>query len=902
MKKIFTLTVIIATALTVFAQSPQKISYQAVIRNTSGGLVTNHTVGMKISILRGSTTGTVVYSETYNPVPQTNANGLVTIEIGNGTPVTGTFSGIDWSGGPYYLKTEADPAGGTSYTVIGTSQILSVPYALYSRSSETIADNSVTSAKIVDGAVATVDLANSSVTSAKIADGTISTSDLADNSITSSKIVDATITAADLAASAVTTDKISPGAVTGTKIAQAGATSGQVLKWSGTFWGPSPDATGGGLTLPYSGNGNVVNNAVFIIENTGNGDGITGVSKSGSTSVVHSGISGLSFNSIGAGVTGYALSASGNNSGVYGSSASTSGYGVYGFSSAQSGTACAIKAVVLSVDGYSGHFHGGKFYVQGNTGIGVTDPSSKLDIAGQIRIRGGSPGDGKVLTSDAVGLASWQTPAINPWQINGSNIYYNSGNVGFGISSPAALLHAQGTGSGQGNVVFTGEYKNTGPGNPPVSGAGTRMMWYPDKAAFRAGYVSANQWDASNIGYFSGAIGYSTTASGRHSTAIGYLTIASGEISTAVGSSATASGGLSFSAGYVTVASGSFSTARGDYATASGDYSTAIGRFITAPSYFETVIGCYNSTYTPASSTAWNDGDRLFVISNGTSHSSRSNAITVLKNGNTGIGTNTPAAKLDISASQGPNLIIRDSDGGNGRPGIQFVNNNIHYIAGDDGSEEIFGIYSGFGSVRNYAARLNIHGPAGDDWGKYISLTHDGNHGRISTDAGYLVLQPAGQRVGVGTDAPTQSLDINGTLRVRGMTTGSSAGTVYRTSDGTLITGSSDIRLKENIAPLENILEKVLQLNGVTFSWKDDPVQRKNIGFIAQDFEKVIPELVFTNEVDGYKGINYAEVSAVIVEAFKEQQNLITNQQKQIDELKDLVNTLIANQTGQDDN
>ncbi|HBE41804.1 MAG TPA: hypothetical protein DDW27_11485, partial [Bacteroidales bacterium] len=106
MKKIFTLTVIIATALTVFAQSPQKISYQAVIRNTSGGLVTNHTVGMKISILRGSTTGTVVYSETYNPVPQTNANGLVTIEIGNGTPVTGTFSGIDWSAGPYYLKTE----------------------------------------------------------------------------------------------------------------------------------------------------------------------------------------------------------------------------------------------------------------------------------------------------------------------------------------------------------------------------------------------------------------------------------------------------------------------------------------------------------------------------------------------------------------------------------------------------------------------------------------------------------------------------------------------------------------------------------------------------------------------------------------------------------------------------
>jgi hypothetical protein len=101
MKKIFTLTVMITMMLTLFAQAPQKMSYQCVVRNSSGALVANHAVGMKISILRGSTTGTVVYSETYNPIPQANANGLVTIEIGNGTPVTGTFSGIDWSTGPY---------------------------------------------------------------------------------------------------------------------------------------------------------------------------------------------------------------------------------------------------------------------------------------------------------------------------------------------------------------------------------------------------------------------------------------------------------------------------------------------------------------------------------------------------------------------------------------------------------------------------------------------------------------------------------------------------------------------------------------------------------------------------------------------------------------------------------
>ncbi len=138
MKKLFTLFGIIALTINVFAQSPQKMSYQAVIRNSTGGLVTNHAVGMRISILQGSASGTVVFSETYSPAPQTNANGLMTVEIGSGTPVTGTFTGINWAAGPYYLKTETDPTGGTSYTISGTNQLLSVPYALYSKSAASL--------------------------------------------------------------------------------------------------------------------------------------------------------------------------------------------------------------------------------------------------------------------------------------------------------------------------------------------------------------------------------------------------------------------------------------------------------------------------------------------------------------------------------------------------------------------------------------------------------------------------------------------------------------------------------------------------------------------------------------------------------------------------------------------
>ncbi|MCW3086553.1 MAG: hypothetical protein JWP12_3919 [Bacteroidetes bacterium] len=116
-----------------FAQAPQKMSYQAVIRNAGNALVTSSPIGMQISILQGSPTGTAVYVETQ--MATTNTNGLVTIEIGNGTPVTGTFSSLDWSAGPYFIMTETDPTGGTTYTITGTTQLMSVPYALYAATS-----------------------------------------------------------------------------------------------------------------------------------------------------------------------------------------------------------------------------------------------------------------------------------------------------------------------------------------------------------------------------------------------------------------------------------------------------------------------------------------------------------------------------------------------------------------------------------------------------------------------------------------------------------------------------------------------------------------------------------------------------------------------------------------------
>ncbi len=135
MKKIITILAILLT-VNALAQVPQKMSYQAIIRNNSNQLLTSTTVGMQISILQGSAIGTSVYTETQTPV--TNVNGLVTVEIGSGTVVTGVFSSINWATGVYFIKTEIDPSGGTAYSITGATQLISVPYALYANTSGNI--------------------------------------------------------------------------------------------------------------------------------------------------------------------------------------------------------------------------------------------------------------------------------------------------------------------------------------------------------------------------------------------------------------------------------------------------------------------------------------------------------------------------------------------------------------------------------------------------------------------------------------------------------------------------------------------------------------------------------------------------------------------------------------------
>jgi hypothetical protein len=133
MKRNYTLLVLfLFSSVSILAQTPEKMSYQLVLRGASNTLLTNQQVGIQISILQTTITGSAVYTETQTAT--TNINGLVSLEIGSGTS-SDDFSTIDWSAGPFFIKTATDASGGSNYSIIGTSQLMSVPFALYAKTS-----------------------------------------------------------------------------------------------------------------------------------------------------------------------------------------------------------------------------------------------------------------------------------------------------------------------------------------------------------------------------------------------------------------------------------------------------------------------------------------------------------------------------------------------------------------------------------------------------------------------------------------------------------------------------------------------------------------------------------------------------------------------------------------------
>ena len=188
--------------------------------------------------------------------------------------------------------------------------------------------------------------------------------------------------------------------------------------------------------------------------------------------------------------------------------------------------------------------------------------------------------------------------------------------VGIGTSNPLARLHVE-----DNNVLFssTGSIQNPGP--PPMHGPGKRMMWYGDKGAFRVGYVDGDQWSQNSIGVYSFASGFNSRAAGFMSTAIGDRT----------------------------EANGSYSIALGKRAIANGSSSTSIGEETIAKAYGSLTIGVLNDELDNPHGALPDPIDRLFQIGNGDIIGIRRNALTVLRNGNIGIGTTFPTTTLEVA-------------------------------------------------------------------------------------------------------------------------------------------------------------------------------------------------------------------------------------------------------------
>lgn len=324
------------------------------------------------------------------------------------------------------------------------------------------------------------------------------------------------------------------------------------------------------------------------------------------------------------------------------------------------------------------------------------------------------------------------------------------------------------------------------------------------------------------IGDFSFAIGDGSSASGETSVAMGNDAFASGQFavamgsdttasnanSTAMGENTTASGLSATSLGGNTTASGAYATAMGLNSNASGIGSTAMGFFTNSESYRSTALGSYNIGFGSAGN--WSSTDPLFEIGNGSSNINRSNALTVLKNGNVGIGTHTPQELLHIS-------------GGRLRIGTETIE--------DTGSNQL-SIGSSLIPDTNNAFRL---GNASNRW------------------------------IGVWA--------TNGTIN------------------------TSDRREKKNIRNLKYGLKEVLQMNPVSFNWKNKNNPETKLGLIAQDVLKIVPEVVKTHawktKENGDKikeeldklGVYYSDLIPVLIKAIQEQQEIIDNQNTKIEGL-----------------
>lgn len=415
-------------------------------------------------------------------------------------------------------------------------------------------------------------------------------------------------------------------------------------------------------------------------------------------------------------------------------------------------------------------------------------------------------------------------PAGNPsWTVSGNDQYAALGGyVGIGTPSPNGLLHVN-----QGLLLVTGN-ENSGD-SLTTAGSGTRMFFYPRKAAFRAGHALDSDWDEDKLGYYSVALGNNPYAAGIGSLALGTgaRTETSAANALAIGHDAVVMGQDAVSLGNGSVALGNNSFAMGNHVTTIGNNAMALGNNTIAQSFREMAMGNFPEYYIPISTANWVWEDRLLVIGNGTGEGSRSNALTLLKNGNLGIGSSNPTQRLEVAGAIKANQIKLTNGAVNGYvlktdslgntswanpntlgivendPKVGLLNN--HYIPKWNGSSLANGLLYdngtnvGIGTTAP-TAKLEVSGTVkatqlqmtngavsgyvlqGDAAGNATWVNSTALPNGNWTTAGSNQFSAVIGNVGIGTNSPSAKLDVAGTAKVTNfqMPTGATTGYVMR--------------------------------------------------------------------------------------------------------------------------
>lgn len=472
MKKLLTLLAALYLVLTLQAQPPQKISYQAVVRNSTNALVTNQPVGVKITILQGSATGTPVFAETHTPT--TNANGLINIVIGTGSPAINGLLDVVWSTGPYFIKTEIDPAGGTAYSITSTSELLSVPYALYAKKAESTnllnlpfagSSHSINNAFSVknNNGIAIVGWGDDAYGNTfGVVGSTNSGVGIGVRGINKST----TGIALGISGETYSSEGVAVKGIANSSTGSAAGVMGEVSSPNGIgVAGYSTSTTGSAVgVLGYSSaldgtgvsgeskwigvkgiNRSTTGFAYGVQGEVYSPDGIAVMGYSSSKTGTSKGVYGLTYSDEGKGVLGENRSTTGSNYGVYGYSASTEGYGVYGESSycgvrgrnfTKTGTAYGVQGLVNSSSGIG--VEGTAYSMTGNT-IGVYGQSASLEGTGLW-------GFSSSLTGKTKGVVGYINSPDGFSGYFAGGKFHVRGRVGVGTETPDAGIHLKGTG------------------------------------------------------------------------------------------------------------------------------------------------------------------------------------------------------------------------------------------------------------------------------------------------------------------------------------------------------------------------------------------------------------------------------------------------------------------------